>query len=187
MPDRKQVLVAFASACIALAGVSADAQAAMKFRSFIQNATNVCQAATKVGSDIRYRPKAVQNDGATPAFVSCSFTSQGDYVPRADNPYYLAIWASVSDGVADTLSCTAMLGYAEDGFQIPAVTKTVSLSANGVENDLTWEPSDFGVTAPVPPSEITTLPSGLINVSCKLNQGVGINDTYVFFQEDVTD
>lgn len=174
------VLLVFGLASIALTAASADSRAAVKPRNFIQNATNVCQAATKAGSDIRYRPKTVQNDGATPAFVSCSFASQGDYTPDPGNPSYLYMYASSNDGAADSLSCTAVLGYATDGFEIPAVVKTVELPADGDFAELSWDASDFGVTEP-------TLPSGLVNVSCKLNPGVGLNDTYVYFQEDVAD
>ncbi len=56
---------------------SFDAQAVTQNRRFQANATSYCQAALPAFEGaIRKRPLAVQNEGTTNAFVTCSFTME---------------------------------------------------------------------------------------------------------------
>lgn len=174
----------FRSACLPVAALvlsatllPADADAALANRQFVQNAPAACHAAT-ADTAFRYRPRALQNEGASAQFVSCSFATQGSYGPTVDNPLSFSIYASVIDGVADSITCTATLGYAYDGFALPVSTKTLALPAqtDTLGNEIRWTPADFGVAT-------QQFPTGLLNVSCLVNPGVSLNDTYIFFQE----
>ena len=140
-----------------------------------QNPAAVCVPASKVGIDLRNRPLAVQNEGAAPIFVNCSFTTMGYYDEDDRNPAKVDMYFSVNDGHDDSISCTAVLGYKSDSSPIMKVTKAMDLPADGEEVGLTWLPADFG--------SADVMPSGLFNVQCVLNPGVGINDSYVFFNE----
>lgn len=153
-----------------------DAEAVTQTRRFAQNPTDVCQSALPVfDGQIRKRPKAVQNEGTSGAFITCSWTSQGNFGADASNPTSVTIWFAVNDGEADTVSCTGVNGY-NTGTNRTFV-RTAALAASGGQTSMTFLPADFAGT--------TTFPSGLFSVSCSLNPGVGINDSYVNFVEDV--
>lgn len=153
-----------------------EAQAALSTRLDLRNPTDVCQTALPVfDGQVRKRPKAVQNEGTSVAFVTCSFPSQGTYTQSVNNPTSVRIYFGVNDGVADSVTCTGVSGY--QGQTIPNSVKTVSLPASGAQASLVWVPADFGATG--------NLPNGLFSVSCELNPGVGINDSNVNFAEEI--
>lgn len=152
--------------------VAGNAQAVSQGRYIYANATAFCQPALPTfDGNIRKRPLAVQNEGSSNAFITCSLLAQGL------NTITLAgIYAASNDGAAHSLTCTGITGYNTGTNE--AVVKTVELPASGGQVQLVWEAGDFDGAPAV-------FPSSLFNVSCNLAPGVGLNDIYTSFSEDV--
>ena len=109
---------------------------------------------------IRKRPLSVQNEGSTPAFVTCSFTSEGPVTSA-----YL--YVNSFDGAVHTVTCTGVNGYMTRATNA-YVPKSIEVPADGGQEFIEWEPADFG--------ETTEFPSGYFSVSCALPPGAGVND-----------
>lgn len=156
------VLVSLAAAFTGM--LPNQAFAVDKSRLVSGNAVNFCQSALPVfDSQIRKRPLAVQNEGNAAAFVTCSFASQGGIqaVTSVD------VW--FASAVSTALSCTGVAGV--DG-NAEYIVKSVQLPANKVQGHLRW-------------ALIDTESLNLFSISCNLAPGVGIQDSYVSFVEDV--
>jgi hypothetical protein len=151
-----------------------DASAATKTRFYYANATSYCQTALPVfDGNVRKRPLAVQNEGTTGAFITCSFTAQSTGLDS------VVVLASNDGAATATLSCTGVTSVqgGDDGGPSEYVTKTVAIPAAGVSG-FTWLPEEFGISSTIPGG-------GYFSVSCNLPPGVGINDSYVRFMEEV--
>lgn len=157
--------------------VSADAQAATSQRQFVANPTAMCQGALPAfETAIRKRPLAVQNEGGANAFVTCSFTSQGSSSAHTSNPNRVAVYFNTISGTSTTINCTGISGYATGSNQF--IPKSVVVPASGNQLSISWRASDFeGAPA--------NMPSGLFSISCVLPPGGAINDTYVYFSEEI--
>jgi len=159
-----------------LSAAPGDASAALASRILNQNPAGVCQAALPVyDGQIRKRPKAIQNEGSSPAFVTCSWTAQGQLGENPGNPTAFAMFFSVNDGQPDHVTCIAVLGM--QGQTIPTYTRGTDLHSAGGVRQLVWYPEDFGGSG--------EFRSALINVSCLLNPGVGINASQLSFKEEI--
>lgn len=167
---RSVVPSALALAAIAALSV-ADAHAVSRTRFVSANAASFCQTALPVfDGDVRKRPLAVQNEGASNAFLTCSFRGQGEDLD------YVAVFAVNNTDAAVSLTCTAVTGAVTTPNQYKP--KTITIPASGIQ-DVNWQGSDFGA----PRSTIPGL--GLFNVSCNLPPGVGIARAIIKFTEDV--
>lgn len=163
--------IAFASLLLAL--VSADASAVTQNRSSTSNAVGRCQGALpSFEGAIRKRPLAVQNEGAINAFVTCAFLSD----QTNDSVSSFGLYARTSGGADVNLTCTAVMGY--DTGTVEFSSQSVVLPADGEQESIYWDASDFPVAGLVDPD----LP---ISVSCSLAPGVGLNDMYFNSVEDV--
>ncbi len=161
---------------VGLFGAS-TAQAAPADRQFASNPAGICQGALPAfEAAIRKRPLAVQNEGTQTAFVTCAFTSQGDFSASAENPVAVVMWFNTTSGAATSISCTGVSGYQQGPNQF--VVKTATAPATGAQAPILWEASDFADAPDI-------FPSGLFSVSCALPPGTAINDSYVFFQEEI--
>lgn len=166
-------LAALPLALCTLAAIG-SADAAVVDRSINSNAGGLCQAALPAYDGlIRKRPLAVQNEGTADAFITCALTSVD---AGAGNPEQVDIYARSNNGVAHTVTCTAVSGFAADTNQF--VAKTITVPADGSQVRMTWLPADFTATT-------GTLPSKLLSASCVLPPGSGLNDTYVFYGEEI--
>jgi len=155
--------------------IAGDAMAVTQARTLYSNPTGYCQAALPVfETNLRKRPVAVQNEGSSNAFVSCAFTSQ---FSGADNkPTEIGIYAQNLGSVARDLTCTLVTGFATGPLN-QNITKTVTLPVGGAQRLTTWEPADFSGG---------DFPNfGPYSMSCNLLPGVGLNDSYINFMEDV--
>jgi hypothetical protein len=161
--NRKNVcLVAAAVAGLAL---SASAQAVTQQRVVISNATNYCQTALPVqDTNVRKRALTVVNEGSGNAFVSCSYHSE-NAVQVAE------IWFHNDNAVATDVTCTGVIGY--NGNSLTA-SQTVTIDPDGAQNFLDWDSTDFGGST-----------SALFSLSCVLPPGVGLDDSYIVYVEDV--
>jgi hypothetical protein len=134
-----------------------------------------CQGALpNFEGSIRKRPLAVQNEGTSNAFITCSFeVDAGNAI--GNGPVLLDTYFSNNTAAPINLTCTAVSGFQGDTNEF--VGQTISLPASGGGN-LFWVDTDFE----------QGLGSGLISISCNIPPGVGINDTYIFWvAEDLTD
>lgn len=155
---------------LAIALPAGDAGAVARARLYYANATSYCQTALPVfDGQVRKRPLAVQNEGTGPAFVTCSFTAQSTGLDS------VVLFASNDGDAAAALTCTGVTSVQGSGSQY--VSKTVVIQASG-KGGIVWLPNDFGSGSTIPGG-------GYFSVSCNLPPGVGINDSYVRFQEEV--
>ncbi len=156
---------------VAAAVVPGNAQAVASSRSFYTNAVGVCQAsAPQYDEQIRKRPQAIQNEGTAGAWVNCAFISQGFTITSVN------VYARNTKGFDQAITCTGVTGYVTGTTE--NVVKSIVLPAGGAQNHMLWVGADFSGGA-------STFPAGLFGISCYLPPGVGLNDAYVNFSEDV--
>ncbi len=155
-----------------LAFASGDALAVNKMRSFVQNATGACQSALPVfDGQIRKRPLAVQNEGTSAAFVSCSFMDTDRSVNGVTDVY---LYADNNTSSSVTVNCTLVTGVSGLGPQY--FPKSIVLPANSKLNQFLWTSADNGGS---------NFSSFAINASCQLPVGTGLTSSFVYFDEDV--
>lgn len=164
----KDVSLVATAASVALLACAGSAAAVVQNRVLESTAVGLCQGALPAfETQIRKRPLAVQNEGASSTFVSCALTSQNSL--QSVDVYFGSIGGTV------TISCTGVTGFTG----VAAFSsKSVTVGA-GARAVISWTPSDFGATG--------TLPSALFSISCALPPGAAINDATVHFSEDVGD
>lgn len=165
-------LVAFAAASIACV-----ASAEVRTRAGYGGPVGLCQAALPAYEGaIRKRPLAIQNEGSAPAYVTCGFTSQGDFGFSPTNPISVAIFMGNAGAVAATIQCTAVAGF-DGAATVRYSSKTRLINAGGY-GALSWAGPDFVEGEAM-------LPSGAIAVSCLLPPGTKLNDNRMLFNEDI--
>lgn len=154
----KMILVAVATLLAA-----AEAHAVDRELAFQQNGAGACQAALPAYEGlIRKRPMAIQNEGVSPAFVTCAPVTLQAVADSFGHGLYL-----VNNTAAEvTVNCTGVQG-ARDGVADVAVPKSVVLAA-GTSDALYWELADG--------FEEGNWDS--FNVSCGIPAGVGITTVY---------
>lgn len=172
------ILCASLSACVlTLAAGHASAGTLPLQRVFSTNPAGICQSALPVfDGQIRKRPKAVQNEGTTAAFITCAFTSQGPdgVTTSAANPTAVRAYFIATDGASHQVACTGVPGWA--GSATVTVSKTITVASPNSLASMSWVPGDFAAGA-------TNFPTALFAISCALDPGVGIADSYVYFNE----
>lgn len=152
--------------------VAGGAHAVNLPRSFVQNATGACQSALPVfEGQIRKRPLALQNEGAAPAFVSCSLMGTDRSVAGITE---IAVFADNNTAGPVGLNCTLVTGLSKFGAQ-QFLPETINIAAND-RSQFVWTAADNGGA---PFNNFT------VNVSCNLPVGVGLSMTRVRFDQDV--
>jgi hypothetical protein len=157
-------LLAAGCTTMALSLLSVSAGAATRPVSFQQNGTGACQITLSVyESVVRRRPLAIQNEGSTPAFVTCSPVSLQGAGANDVEGYTVRVVNRGSSLV--NVSCTAVIG--SDGVASPAPVYSVK-SANvggGSSAIIAWRTLDTtGYSTAVP-----------FNFQCNLQPGIGIS------------
>ena len=170
----KPLLLPFASAAIASCLLSTPAHAVEEEMEMGGNPTAICQGALpNFEGAIRKRPLAVQNEGTTSSFVTCSFLT--GYNPEAwGQVNYFGLYLINSSSTAKTVTCTGVAGY-DSGGENAYVSKQVSVPANRAAQEsvfFTAEDNDGNGYYP------------MVSMSCSIPPGVGINDTYVVYMVD---
>jgi hypothetical protein len=151
---------------------SASALAVTKSRVLGAGPTALCQSALPVYDGlIRKRPLAVQNEGTKSAYVTCSFVTQD-----VKTITYAEVWAASNDGTPKTLTCVGVTGFQSGPNQYVALA--VDLPANGVQQDIGWDPFMFTGGS-------STFPSSHFSISCLVAPGVSLNQLELAFDEDV--
>jgi hypothetical protein len=166
-----------ATALVALlAAPSADA--VTRTRTSYPNAAAYCQSAVPscAGSVLRARPLAIVNEGASSAFVTCSFPG-GESV-NAPQTTEVGVWVINRGSVARTISCTLVNGY--EGTSGPSVdtsyTPKSAMVSPGDGNFFTWAAAEL----PGTPTVILNP-----NFSCSMQPGTGVGYLYYTYPEDV--
>lgn len=155
--------------------ISGQASAVLQSRGFSANATSDCQSALPVfDGQIRKRPLAVQNEGSSNAFVTCSFTRQTG-APSVPTKVYVA--AFTVGGLEQSITCTFVAGTGGSGAP-PAdyVPKTILLDSSGQSDEMLWQAADF-------PGGV--FPQDDYSVSCNLLPGVALGKSLIVFSEDI--
>ncbi len=154
---------------------SVDASAVDAQREKLANATAICQPALPTFDGlIRKRPLAVQNEGSSAAFVTCSFVSDSGFGGNAGTEGF-SLWFTNNSSATVTVSCTGVVGSKTSAGSTFFV-KTLSLGA-GFTDTIRWTATDNGGA--------NFDPGSPLNTSCQLQPGVGINDTYVWYKVNV--
>lgn len=133
------------------------------------NASAICQPALPAFEGVfRKRPLALQNEGASSGFVSCSMLAPSGYGGNAGT-LGGSIYAINNTATAKTVDCTFVVGAA--GKTPLYVTASVALAANG--KDYVRVDAEKGTAF----SAYDT-----INASCSLPPGTGLAETYVWWR-----
>ena len=158
------------------------AQAAVEDLQIQSNATGLCQGALPVfETNLRKRPLSVANEGESPAFVTCSFTTiidqgGGGGVAQGTVVRYFGMFLSSWEPEPQTVSCTGVVGY-EGSPTLEYVSLEVDVSSETPDsNYLYFYPTDID-----PQQQYM---HQLVSLSCRLPPGTGINDTYVGIRLD---
>jgi hypothetical protein len=169
MPDRPfpvpQVLAA--AVLVAAAALPQPASATR----VVAQATAICQGALPAfETGLRKRPLAMQNEGGTNAFVTCSFNNPGNNTGGSRISGLTIYLQNVS--AARTVSCTAVNAVAgASAADALYVTRSVDVPRDGdASTALQFLPGDF-------PGGGFLLPGDSVNLSCNLPPGVGITTT----------
>ena len=162
---------AFLTAVVVAAIATTDASAALIQRQSFHNAGSACTGAlpTYEGA-LRKRPRAIANEGATTAFVTCSMNTEELSATRST---YAAIRLFNAGTSAAAVSCTFVNGADWEG----AIndTQTVNVPAGGSAFAL-W--GSAAADAPV-------FTRWGVNFSCALPPGVGVSYVGRRFRQDV--
>ncbi|MGY0613073.1 MULTISPECIES: hypothetical protein [unclassified Luteimonas] len=132
------------------------------------NGSGACQAALpNYEGQIRKRPLAIQNEGTSLAFVTCSPTSVQF---RDMHAFGQSVYLANDSAVDVTVSCTGVMGGGAGNDPPEYSTKSVTLPAGTVAG-ISWSTADLPDYAPR---------SGTpFNTSCTLAPGVGVRTLYV--------
>lgn len=166
------------AAALAIAAVACAAAVAPLPASALRiaaHATAACQSALPVfDTQIRKRPLAVQNEGDSNAFVTCSMVN-----PAASSGINRISGATIHlqniRSGTRLVSCTAVNSMAAPDPGTPLyLTKTVSVPRD-VEGstELHFSSAEF-------PGSPLLLPGDSLSVSCQLQPGIGVTSTVLF-------
>jgi hypothetical protein len=165
-----------------LATAMVPANAAVENLQVQSSAAGLCQGALPVmDTALRKRPLAVVNEGESPAFVSCAFTTimdqgGGGGVAQDNVVRYFGMFLSSYVAEPQTVSCTGVIGY-EGSADLQYVSLEVDVSSETPDSNYLYfypEDADPGLD----------YLHQLVSVSCRLPPGTGINDTYVGIRMD---
>lgn len=134
-----------------------------------------CQSALPVFDTLlRKRPLAVQNEGDSPTFISCAFEFDSG-VAVDSSALLLDTYFSNFSGADVEVSCTAVTGFSGgDNEYVSFSVMVPNESTDPEDGNLYWFDTDF---------EGGGMATGLVAISCNLPAGVGINDTYIYWDE----
>jgi hypothetical protein len=179
MPKRTEsrvfVPLLFASGLLVSAG---GTNAYERAGEHVQNATGVCQAALPAfEGQIRKRPLALQNEGTSNAFVSCSLMGVISHATGlfAGKVFGVQLWLDNNSGAPISVTCTLVEGRS-GGTENVHIVKTVTMPAGSKDNEMSWsQDPDFG--------------GGMLNgspsISCNLLPGTGISSTHVHYWHEI--
>jgi hypothetical protein len=163
----------FAALTLAVAATYTVPATAQSIHSNASQPAARCQGALPVfETAIRKRPLAIQNEGAGASFITCAF--EFDAYEATGNSALLVDTYFFNNTNADiSLTCTAVTGWQGGDNEFVSLTEVI---APGTQSeDMAWYAEDFAGGG---------MASGLVAISCNLPSGVGVNDSYIFWESD---
>lgn len=164
------------------AAMSPASNAAVENLQIQSNATGLCQGSLPAWeTSLRKRPLAVVNEGDSPTYITCSFTTiidqgGGGGVSQTTVGRYFGMFLSSTVAEPQTVSCTGVVGF-EGSPTLQYINAEVVVSSETPDsNYLYFYPEDAD-----PGQEFF---HQLASLSCRLPPGVGISDTYVGIRLD---
>ncbi|GAA4998258.1 hypothetical protein FNZ56_12540 [Pseudoluteimonas lycopersici] len=130
----------------------------------VQTGANMCTLSVPT-TDTKVRPRATgyNNEGATSAFVICSFDPPPGAQYGVATEFKDAYLYLVSlDGMVRDVTCTGVNSIKTSGLVPQFVPKTLSVSSTTTETAFAWLPADFDGTSTIPYS------GGAFSVTCIL-------------------
>ena len=138
----------------------------------VAQATAICQGALPAfETQIRKRPMALQNEGSSNSFVTCSFNNPGPNSGTSRISSVTVYLQNMSSG-SRTVSCTAVsTGAGADTDDALYSVKSIQVPRDlDGSTALQFASADF-------PGEPILLPGDAVSVSCNLLPGLGIAST----------
>ncbi|MEO6251592.1 MAG: hypothetical protein ABIO59_13075 [Luteimonas sp.] len=182
-----KIFSSVAAVVVASAFFSGAANATVEDTQDQANAVANCQGALpSFEGQLRKRPLGVINEGTSDAYVTCAFNTLRDQNDSTLGNTIVNFYGGFfinGNSTDKTVNCTGVVGY-ENGTPdstLIYVTKSVTVKANRAAPD-----PQFGYIF-FDPSDSNLAPGTyyqLVQMSCQLPAGVGINDTYVGFRMD---
>lgn len=161
-----------ALAIVATAGaLSAPASAVVLYKPLFNQAVSACQPALPAFDGlIRKRPKAVANEGASTAFVSCAMGFQPDDGERVRS---LNVHFSNRSGSAQTFSCTVVDGFGSFNYGTSNTRAATAAAGGGAR--VSWTLNDNNGRGYTFPAVSCSLPPGteIIAVTALVGDDVG--------------
>jgi hypothetical protein len=148
------------------------AQAALVERHETHAAVEVCQASMPIhDGKIRKRPRAVQNEGTTTAFVTCGLEGRGGYRSTVPNAKTVIV-KLINEGspTTQTVNCTA----------IDVMNDSITATSSHLVPPHAPQIIEFASTQINPATGWWLIPA----VSCALPPGIGISMIGYGFVED---
>lgn len=153
---------------VSLASIVSEARAVVQTVGSASTASSSCQAALPAFEGlVRKRPLSVQNEGASPAFITCA-TPADNFVNNA------GLYFNSIDGQDHIINCTAVVGFQGSAQYL---TRQVIAPASGGQANITIVPANLNLT--------TNFASYYVSWSCQLPPGTGVNDVYLSWQQDI--
>lgn len=161
---------------LAVAAVYSVPAAAQEFHVNASQPAARCQGSLPVfETQIRKRPLAVQNEGTSSTFITCAFEMDAGEATINESAILLDTYFTNHSGAPAEVTCTAVTGYAGgDNEYVSFSTVVPTEIVEPDDGNLYWEDADF---------EGGGMETSLIAISCSLPAGVGINDTYIWWDE----
>lgn len=159
---------------LALCAVAVPSHASPIFRIMRIAAGPACQLSIPT-TDTQARPKATgfRNEGTKSEFVICQVDTPSGELTFSD------IYLGSTDGVARSVSCTAVNGHSITPNTIAYSSKSVSTTAGGTYGSLGWNAADFGGAGPNMPH------SGFFSITCTLPPKTFIGVIGMQYSEDI--
>lgn len=161
-------------AALTLTLVTMQASAEERLHVVRSGPVTACQPSLPVfDGNIRKRPLAVVNEGASSAFVTCSFTTVGPELENLVERYQLFVSNTGPDTVE--ISCTGVGGV--HGGTISQAPQFIPLTLSllsGEKRFFSYFPAQF----------FNDVLPNFFSVSCNLPSGTSVNDMHVFFDVD---
>lgn len=158
--------------------IAGSAYAVTQPRQIVSLPTNYCQAALPVFEGlIRKRPLAVQNEGSSTAFITCSYPSGEG---RNSGSVTTRVWQYFlnNTGANITINCTGVSG--DDGLSSPQfIVKSLVVPPGSTGAQISWFAADFAGAPSVFPSQ------GQFSTSCAIPPGGGLRQAYINSDTDV--
>jgi hypothetical protein len=170
----RQIRLCFATAfaIVAAASCVGEARAIERLMTDFANAPSICQGALpNFEGALRKRPLAVQNEGAVDAFVTCAWSTE-------TFPVRLHVQAGAIGGQGANLTCTLVSGTEGNDF-VRTSTKSIDLPANGLQQEFTWRPEDFGQPTG------SEFPNAFLGLTCKLPPATNLGATYLVYKREI--